>query len=457
MSEDLRDAVEQGVPLAVLTASEGSIYGRFGFGPAVFQHSLVVDTGPRFALRGPADEGSVELLEPVDAWPTVTAVFARFHERTRGSVERPRFYETILTGEFDFEDGADQKLRTAVHLDAAGTPDGYVAYRPGPRKDGHRAINVSDLVALTPAAYLRLWRFLADLDLSDTVEWDRAPVDDPLSWALVDPFLAKVTRQTDALWVRVLDVPAALAARPWGRDGEVVLEVADPLGHAAGRFRVVTRDGVAEVTTTDADVGSPAGRRHPRRSLPGRRARGAAPRAGRLSGTEAGLATWATMVDAGPAPLLHHRLLSRPTGRAPGCCGGCAPARPGPAPRAAAGGTSRTARGSPCAGRTSRRPGCPPARPNASTVPSAAGFCSSAAPSGTQSPCSVSHARQVVDRAEQVGQLRGADLADEQRRVGRLVLVHRVRRAPRRGGELPGVVGRSGSIHTGQPMAGTHR
>jgi predicted acetyltransferase len=67
-----------------------------------------------------------------------------------------------------------------VHLDATGTPDGYVAYRPGPRKDGRRAIEVSDLVALTPAAYLRLWRFLADLDLSDTVEWNRAPVEDPV-------------------------------------------------------------------------------------------------------------------------------------------------------------------------------------------------------------------------------------------------------------------------------------
>ena len=255
MTEDLRNAVEQGVPLAVLTASEGvdlrPVRLRAGRLPA---DALTVDTGPRFALRGPADDGSVELLEPAEAWPTVAAIFARFHEHTRGSVERPRFYETILTGEFDFESGADQKLRTAVHLDAAGTPDGYVAYRPGPRKDGHRAIKVSDLVALTPAAYLRLWRFLADLDLSETVEWDSAPVDDSISWALVDPYVAKVTRQTDALWVRVLDVPAALEARPWGRDGEVVLEVADPLGHAAGRFGVVTRDGVAEVTSTDAEA-----------------------------------------------------------------------------------------------------------------------------------------------------------------------------------------------------------
>ena len=273
LTDDLADAAEQGVPLAVLTASEGSIYGRFGFGPAVFQQTLSVDTGPRFTLRGPADDGSVELLEPAEAWPTVAATFARFHEHTRGSVERPRFYETILTGEFDFKSGADQKLRTAVHLDATGTPDGYVAYRPGPRKDSRRAIEVSDLVALTPAAYLRLWRFLADLDLSDTVEWNRAPVEDPISWA-----------------------------RPWGRDGEVVLEIADPLGLAAGRFRVATRDGVAEVTTTDAEAEVRLDADTLGALYLGGVSSETVRRAGRLSGTAAGLATWAAMVDTGPAP-----------------------------------------------------------------------------------------------------------------------------------------------------------
>lgn len=302
ITEDLDDAVEQGLPLAILTASEGSIYGRFGFGPAVFQHAISVDTGPRFALRGPADDGSVELLEPAEAWPAMAEVFGRFHETTRGSVERPRFYQTILTGEYNFESGRDEKLRTAVHLDAAGAPDGYVAYRPGPRKDGHRSIKVTDLVAVTPAAYLRLWRFLADLDLSDIVEWDRAPLDDPISWALVDPWLPRVTRLSDALWVRVLDVPAALAARPWGRDGEVVIEIADPLGHAAGWFRVLTRDGVAEVSLSDADAdvrmdAETLGALY----LGGVRA-DTLQRAGRLSGSEDGLRTWAAMVDTGPAP-----------------------------------------------------------------------------------------------------------------------------------------------------------
>jgi predicted acetyltransferase len=300
ITEDLQDATERGIPLAVLTASEGTIYGRFGFGQAVFLHALVVDTSARFALRSADDTGAVELVEPLEAWPSMAAVFERFHAQTRGSVERPRFYQTFLTGEFDYESGPDLKIRTAVHVDAEGTPDGYVAYRPGPRKDGHRAIKVSDLVALTPAAYLRLWQFLADLDLSDTVEWDRAPVDDPISWALVDPWLAKVTRLADALWVRLLDVPAALEARPWGSDGEVVLEIADPLGHAAGRFRVVTRDGVAAVATTHADPevwmdAETLGALY----LGGVRAE-TLRRAGRLAGP--GVQAFAAMVDAGPAP-----------------------------------------------------------------------------------------------------------------------------------------------------------
>jgi predicted acetyltransferase len=302
ITADLQDGVDRGLPLAVLTVSEGTIYGRFGFGPAVFLHTLSVDTGPRFALRGPEDDGAVELLEPAEAWPTVADVFARFHERTRGSVARPRFYETFLSGEFDYQSGPDLKLRVAVHLDAAGSPDGYVAYRPGPREERHRAIKVSDLVALDPAAYRRLWRFLADLDLSDTVEWDRAQVDDPLSWALVDPFVARVTKQTDALWVRVLDVPAALEARPWGSDGSVVLEVDDPLGHAHGRFRVTTSGGEAEVTPTEAaaDVRLAA------ETLGALYLGGVGVEtlraAGRVTGAEAALRTWAGMADTGPAP-----------------------------------------------------------------------------------------------------------------------------------------------------------
>lgn len=302
MTDDLRDAAERGIPLAVLTASEGTIYGRFGFGPAVFQHSVTVDTGARFGLRAMADDCSVELLEPAEAWPAVARVFGRFHRSTRGSLDRPRFYETILTGEFDFESGPDTRLRTAVHLDGTGEPDGYVAYRPGPRKDGHRTVRAVDLVALTGSAYLRLWRFLADLDLSESVEWDRAPLDDPLPWTLVDPWVVQVKRMTEALWVRVLDVAAALEARPWGQDGAVVVEVADPLGHAAGRFEVTVREGAATVARTDAEAAVRMDAETLGSLYLGGVRTDTLVRAGRLTGTEQALGTWAAMVEAGPPP-----------------------------------------------------------------------------------------------------------------------------------------------------------
>jgi predicted acetyltransferase len=304
ISEDLRDAAARGVPLAALTASEGSIYGRFGFGPAVFQHAVEVDTGPRFALRELDDDGSLLLLEPVVAWPAVEQVFATFHSRTRGSVERPRFYEDILTGTAEGDGGPDKMLRTAVHVDATGEPDGYAAYWPTARKDGGgpRSIKVADLVALTSPAHLRLWRFLADIDLSSSVEWSHAPVDDPLAWALVDPYTARTTGTSDSLWLRVLDVPAALEARPWGRDGTLVLEVDDPLGHAAGRFQVTTVDGDARVTRTEeaADVllaADTLGSLY----LGGVRVE-TLRAAGRLTGADDAVRTWAAMADTGPAP-----------------------------------------------------------------------------------------------------------------------------------------------------------
>jgi predicted acetyltransferase len=302
MTDDLRHAAELGLPLAALTASEGSIYGRFGFGMATRHRTVEVDTTARFALRDLDDDGRVELVEPVDAWPAVKSVFARFHHRTRGSVDRPQFYEPVLTGTFDFQEGPDKKLRAAVHLDARGTPDGYVLYKPDQRKDDVRPLAVTDLVTLTPQAYLRIWQFLADIDLAHRVVWEGAPVDDPLPWALLEPRAVRVVRETDLLWVRVLDVVAALEARPWGADGEVVIEVADPLGHASGRFRVVASGGRAEVARTDDEPGVRLEADTLGALYLGGVGVDTLRAAGRVGGRDPDVVAWAAMVDAGPPP-----------------------------------------------------------------------------------------------------------------------------------------------------------
>ncbi|PUA82685.1 GNAT family N-acetyltransferase [Nocardioides currus] len=299
---DLADAVAHGIPVAALTASEATIYGRWGFGAAVFAQKIELDTGPRFGLRAFSDPGRVELIEPPDSWPIVKDVFDRFHAQTRGSVEWPQFYEVLHTGAFDFgEGGPDKKLRGAVHLDAEGTIDGVVLYKADGRGD-ERKINVTEMMALTTPAGLALWRFLGSIDMAKRVTFGLGFPDDPLRWALTDINAVSFTAHEEFLWVRVLDVVRALAARPWTADDEIVLEVEDAQGHAAGRYRIVTASGRAEVTRTDdpAEVTLTAetlGSLY----LGGANASALA-RAGRVHGTDAALARFAAMADLAEPP-----------------------------------------------------------------------------------------------------------------------------------------------------------
>ena len=255
MEDCLADAVSAGVPLAGLTVSEATIYGRWGFGPATFAQEVELDTGPRFGLRDFTDPGRVEIIDPRHSWPVIREQLERLHRASRGSVGVPAFYEPYLTGAWNFrEAGPDKHLRGAVHLAADESVDGIVLYRQdGRAEDGSRKLKVTLLLGEAPPATLALWSFLGGIDLVRTVTWDCLPPGDPLRWALHDLNALKLTGNSEFLWVRVLDVPVALASRPWCADGDVVLEVRDAQGHAAGRHRVVTRDGAAEVTATDAE------------------------------------------------------------------------------------------------------------------------------------------------------------------------------------------------------------
>lgn len=309
MSEDLASAAARGVPLAALTVSEAGIYGRFGFGAATAVRHVDVDVSGSFALRAEvdaslgADPGRIEVVEPDAAWPAVSAVLGAVLAGTRGAVQRPQFYEPMMRGTFGFDtDGPDPKLRAAVHLDEAGEPDGYLLWRPAGEVDGLETIDVTDLHARTDATYLRLWRFVASMDLVDRVRWRHAPVTDPLEHALVDARLVRTTRVRDLLWGRVLDPVTALEARPWSADGAVVLGVDDPLGHAAGAWRVEVSDGAARVARSgaEADVllgADTLGSLY----LGGSRVETLAA-AQRVRGDAGAIARFAAMADGGPAP-----------------------------------------------------------------------------------------------------------------------------------------------------------
>lgn len=253
MTEDLTAAKADGLAMAALTASEGSIYGRFGYGVATFERSIKVDTGPRFSLKHqPA--GSVESADRKVLLELAPAVFERVHRHTPGSIVRQDAYRQNVSGAVGRDGSEDEAIRCALHYDAAGTVDGYVSYKFAGWDTKPYTMEIVDLVAATDTAYLELWQFLGSIDLVDRISWQDAPVDDPLTWALEDPRCIESSDHRDMLWLRILDTAAALAARRYSADGTLVVEVRDALGFAGGTFVLDVSGG--EATVTEAPAGS---------------------------------------------------------------------------------------------------------------------------------------------------------------------------------------------------------
>lgn len=250
MTDDLAAAAANGYAIAALTASEATIYRRFGFGPAAWLRSISVTTDARFRLltvpRGRCDWVDANELSEIGP-----RVFARFHAAQTGSVDRHVGIWHHVSGIADSDGQEDRSVRAALHYTGDGEIDGYVSYRFTGWESDKRAVKVLDLVAADDNAALGLWQYLASIDLVDTVTWGSGRLDEPLAWALDDPRLISVSGAEDWLWLRILDPIAALEARPYGSDGEVVLRVLDELGHAAGVYRVSVVAGSARVTRDD--------------------------------------------------------------------------------------------------------------------------------------------------------------------------------------------------------------
>ncbi|SDW55987.1 Predicted acetyltransferase [Arthrobacter sp. cf158] len=255
ITADLEAAKDDGLAMAALTASEGTIYGRFGFGVATFERSIKVDTGPRFRLKGQPD-GTVEVADPAVLLDVAPQVFERVQRVSPGSVDRQEYYRLVASGSIGHDGKPDTSVRCALHYDPSGTLDGFVSYRFKGWDHKPYTMEIVDIVAATNAAYLDLWRFLGSIDLIDEVTWAEAPVDDPLTWALEDPRCIDASEIRDMLWLRILDTPAALQARSFPASGRLVLEVTDPLGLAGGTF-VLTSDAGAAAVVTDASGEAP--------------------------------------------------------------------------------------------------------------------------------------------------------------------------------------------------------
>lgn len=252
MTSSLARAVDDGVPLAALTASEGGIYGRYGFGVAAREAVLRVDlahsAGTRLQLRG-EPSGQVIGADPTAMDEVVDEVFAQFHRRVRGSVDRPAGCRRRATARWSPRDVTswDRRLRAAVHVRDDGSIGGYVTFRHAGWETEPSTLHIADLVAADATSHLELWRHLAQRDLVARAELDGASVEDVLHAAAVNPRSVQVREVRDVLWVRLLDVARCLQAREWGGDGAFTLRLSDPQGIADGVYRVEVSGGVAAV------------------------------------------------------------------------------------------------------------------------------------------------------------------------------------------------------------------
>jgi predicted acetyltransferase len=241
MTTALDLAVSQGLPVASLTASEGTIYRRFGFGPAIRERSVLVKSARALPFLVPTTGEVVVVptsyLRENDS-AVAKRVFERFHGHTMGSMIRNVGTWGYVLGHPFTEKEPDRAVRAAVHRDDAGEIDGYLTFKLLESPDKPARVEVVDLVYATEHAYLGLWEFLLSIDLTEEVLYPFARMDDPIVHVLADNRAFDVTHEEDHVWLRVLDVPAVLGSRPYAADGVVTLSVADALGHASGTYRL---------------------------------------------------------------------------------------------------------------------------------------------------------------------------------------------------------------------------
>ncbi|WP_329047473.1 GNAT family N-acetyltransferase [Amycolatopsis sp. NBC_01488] len=240
MTAQLTDFAARDVVFANLLASEAPIYGRFGYGLATRYRSYSVDRHRARLHPGAPATGEIQLLELDEALKVCPGVYERLVRRP-GMMSRPevlwRLYENHARR-------ATQPVRAIVHHGPDG-PDGFATYFV----DGLQAhpwtknLQLVDMFAGTSAAFAGLWRFLLGVDLVDRIVAEARPLDEPIELLLDDHRRSTVDRIGDEHWVRLVDVPKALAAREYGHAEPVVVEVADPLLPANGGAYRITPDG----------------------------------------------------------------------------------------------------------------------------------------------------------------------------------------------------------------------
>ena len=219
MRRQLTNAYERGLCLSALEAAEARIYGRFGYGIACEYIHWTIDRQAAAFRRDYQWDGSIRLVTAKYARETFPEIYRRASVGRAGIVQPPNiqwdeWFDGLPASKRDHPSYFDVEYREH-------RAEGYAAYQI---KDG--TVTVHQFVSCTDAAYAALWKYCLDIDLTTTIEARRRPTDEPLLWMLHDP--RKLKRETsDRTWLRLIDVPKALASRTYAQDDRIVFQVID--------------------------------------------------------------------------------------------------------------------------------------------------------------------------------------------------------------------------------------
>ena len=255
----LDDAQAHGEPVAVLWASEAAIYQRFGFGQGTLTSNFEADRG-RIAFREPLpprDDVRVRMVDVDAAVRLFPPIFDAANAATPGALRRLELlWRNLILPDHEWSRGNfGMKYRAVLEVD--GEARAYVIYRmksDWSARGPQGTLTVVELFALDPEAEQRLWQWVVAMDLVATVRVWRGPVPSPLQLWLQEPRRLGLTIG-DGLWLRFVDLPAALSARTYAGEGSLVLEVDDALiERNTGRWQLtVGPDGTGAVTPTTAE------------------------------------------------------------------------------------------------------------------------------------------------------------------------------------------------------------
>ncbi|BDI23787.1 GNAT family N-acetyltransferase [Herbiconiux sp. L3-i23] len=250
LESELRTAAAAGLPLAALTVSESTLYGRYGFAPAAMTADWRIRTA-RAKWTGPIPDGIVELISRHEWRDQIDDLYERVRLQNPGHIDAwaRRFDQKAgLTGESPEHES--RRLRAARYLDETGEVRGLMLYRVSAADDAEftdHKLTVDSLITETDDAETALWRLALTTPLVSEVIAPLRRLDEPVRWQIAD-WRAALVSPRDNLWLRILDVPATLTSRRYDSPGAVTLQVSDPLGHAEGTWILgVGSDGRATV------------------------------------------------------------------------------------------------------------------------------------------------------------------------------------------------------------------